>query len=310
MAFRAALRPRSGHGLGEAAVLVVVLAWASNFSLVKFAVDQGNAPGFILVRVLAALVALLPVWAFSARRQPFEWRDLPAFGLLAATGHAGFQLGYIFGTEASSATSATLILALTPAAIAVMSWTTKQEPFHRLTAVGLGLSLVGITLVAGAQSDFSARIGNAGLFAAMLGWAVYTVWSGRLVRKYGAVRVTLWSMSIGLVFLVLPVGLLTTPEDFRGLSVTWWAAAVVSGAGSITLAHLLWGYATVRLGPTYTGVCSNLVPIPALLITWLWLAEPLGGMRFVGAVLIVGGVALARVRRVGPGGKIGRRVPA
>ena len=83
----------------------------------------------------------------------------------------------------------------------------------------------------------------------------------------------------------------------------------MSGAGAITLAHILWGYATARLGPTFTGVCSNLVPIPALLISYIWLGEELDAARIAGGLLIVGGVAVARIREF-RGGKVRRRAPA
>ena len=302
------LRPR--YGMPEAALAVVIAAWAANFSLVKFAVDLGNPYGFSLVRVSAALVLLLPAWRLTPRVRKFEWKDAPAFLFLGITGHAGFQVGYILGTEASSATSATLILALTPAAIAVIAWTTNAEPFSRATAAGLALSLVGIALISGAEPDLSTHLGNLGLFAAMLAWAFYTVRSAPLVRKYGAVRVTLVSISIGIVLLFLPAGFFLGPEDFGGLPTAWWVTAVVSGAGAITLAHILWGYATVRLGPTFTGICSNLVPIPALLVSSMWLGEQLDATRIAGALLIVGGIVVARIRTLGTDGRVRGRAPA
>ena len=303
----ASLRPR--YGLAEGALLIVVAAWAANFSLVKFAVDFGNPYGFSLVRVAAALLVLLPAWALTSRERKLEWKDAPAFLVLGVTGHAGFQVGYILGTDASSATSATLILSLTPAAIAGIAWTTHAEPFSRATAAGLLISLVGIALVSGTETHFTAHLGNLGLFGAMFGWAVYTVRSTPLVRKYGPVRVTLVSLSIGIVLLSLPAGLFLGPQDFGSLPGAWWVAAAVSGAGAITLAHILWGYATARLGPTFTGVCSNLVPIPALLISYIWLGEELDAARIAGGLLIVGGVAVARIREF-RGGKVRRRAPA
>lgn len=291
----APLRPRLG--LAEAALAGVILIWAGNFSLVKFGVELGTSPtAFYLVRVAGALAVLWPAWGLSRRSSPFDRRDLGALVVLALTGHALFQVGYIHGTDASSATSAALILGLTPVAIAVIAWGTRTEPFSWPVAAGLMLSVAGVVFVSGAERGQAAHLGNLGLFAAMLAWAIYTVRSAPLVKKYGPIRVTAWSATLAMGMLLVPALFTLSPEDFTAAPGAWWIAAIVSGAGAITAAHLLWGYATVRLGPTLTGIFSNITPLPAIAVSWLWLSEPLGALRLVGAGLIIAGVATARSR--------------
>ena len=60
---------------------------------------------------------------------------------------------------------------------------------------------------------------------------------------------------------------------------------------------MLWVYATARVGPTLTGVYSNVLPLPSVLISWLWLGEPLGAAKIGGAVLIIAGIAFARIHQ-------------
>ncbi len=276
----------------------VILIWAGNFSLVKFGVELGTSPtAFYLVRLSGALAVLLPAWALSRRRRRFDRKDLGAIGILALTGHALFQVGYIHGTDASSATSAALILGLTPVAIAVIAWCTRTEPFSWPVAVGLALSVSGVVFVSGTETAAAAHLGNLGLLMAMLAWAIYTVRSAPLVKKYGPIRVTAWSAALAMGMLLAPAVFTLSPDDFRSPPGAWWVAALISGGGAITAAHLLWGYATVRLGPTLTGIFSNITPLPAIAVSWLWLAEPLGVARLVGAGLIIAGVAAARSRR-------------
>ncbi len=309
------LRPR--FGLAEAALTGVVLIWAANFSLVKFGVDMGAPSAFYLVRMAGALAVLLPLRALTRRRSTrgtgerrpaFDRRDLPGLLFAAFTGHALFQIGYIHGTDLSSATSAALILGLTPVAIAVIAWVTRTEAFSRPAAFGLALSVAGVALVSGTEVGAAAHLGNAGLAMAMLAWAVYTVRSAPLVRKYGPLRVTTWCCALGMGMLLIPAPFSVSAADFLMMPSAWWATALVSGGGAITAAHLLWGFATVRLGPTLTGIFSNLTPLPALALSALWLGEPLGAARVAGAVLIVAGVAVARTRRRWSGGGFPRRM--
>ena len=59
-------------------------------------------------------------------------------------------------------------------------------------------------------------------------------------------------------------------------------------------------------GPDADGVYSNVLPLPAILISWVWLGEALAPAKIAGALLIVGGIAVARLRH----SDSGSRVPA
>lgn len=288
---------RSAFPRAEAALAVVVLAWAASLSIVKYGVGLGDPYAFNLARLIPASLILLFAVSRAPALRKFEWRDAGPVFILGVAGHVVFQLGFIHGTDASSATSSALILGLTPVAIAIVAWLTRVEPFCQHTAIGLVLTMIGIAFVSGAEPNLGAHLGNLMLFAAMIGWAVYTVRGAALVRKYGALRVTAWSSAVASVLLLLPSPFLLSLEDFRGAPAEWWYAALVSGIAAIALGNMLWVYATGRVGPTLTGVYSNVLPIPSVLISWLWLGEALQGAKVVGAVLIIGGIAFVRLHK-------------
>ena len=74
-------------------------------------------------------------------------------------------------------------------------------------------------------------------------------------------------------------------------------SALFSGIAAISLGNMLWVYATAQVGPTLTGVYSNVLPIPSVLISWLRLGEPLEAAKIGGAVLIIAGIAFLRIHR-------------
>lgn len=294
---RRGLPTTSWFGAPELALTVVVLAWATNFSVVKFATGLWDAYLFNLMRLGSALLVLLPLWARSPRRARFDRRDAPRLLVLALSGQVVFQLGFIHGTDASSAASSALILSLTPVAIAVIAWTTRAEPFCVHTATGLLLALAGAALLAGAEADLTAQLGDLGLLAAAIGWAYYTVGAAPLVRKYGALRITTWTLGIGAALLALPAFLVLDPARLAPPPLAL-AAAFFSGLIAVALAQVLWGFAAARAGPTLTGVYSNATPLPALALSWLWLGEALPPVKILGGALILGGVmAVWRHRR-------------
>jgi len=73
-----------------------------------------------------------------------------------------------------------------------------------------------------------------------------------------------------------------------------WAALVFSGLFAIALAYFFWNYGVSRLGSTRTSLYSNLTPPIALFTAWLMLGETLTPQQWLGALLTLGGVILAR----------------
>ena len=293
-----AASPHTGNPRrAEAALAIVVLAWAASLSIVKYGVGLGDPYAFNLARLVPASLVLLFAVSRTEALRKFERRDAGRVFGLGVAGHVVFQVGFIHGTDASSATSSALILGLTPVAIAVLAWITRVEPFCQHTALGLVLTMAGVALVSGAEPDLSAHLGNAALLVAVLGWSVYTVRGASLVQKYGALRITAWSSAVASVLLLLPSPFLLTLADFRQAPAAWWYAALGSGIAAIGLGNMLWVYAAGRVGPTLTGIYSNVLPIPSVLISWLWLGETLQAARIAGAVLIIAGIAFVRMHQ-------------
>ena len=294
-------------GPSEAALGVVVLVWATSLSIIKYGAGLGNPYLFNLTRLTVAALCLLVLAALAPpAAHRFRLRDFGELLLLALCGHTIFQTGLIHGTDASSASSSALILSLTPVAIAAIAWATRTEPFCHHTAAGLALSVSGILFVSGTEERAVAHLGNLGVLCAMLGWAIFTVRGAAMVRRYGALRVGAWTTGLGTLLLWLPAPFLLAPDDFRSAPDAFWMAAIVSTLAGMVVGNTLWSYASGRVGPTLTGVYSNVLPLPAILISWVWLGEALAPAKIAGALLIVGGIAVARLRH----SDSGSRVPA
>ena len=66
----------------------------------------------------------------------------------------------------------------------------------------------------------------------------------------------------------------------------------------LVLAYVIWYTGVQRLGATRTSAYSNLIPIFAMGVAWLWLGEPVTMAQAVGAAAILAGVFLTRLSPV------------
>lgn len=298
-------RGAAGHGyLTDSALAGLVLIWAFNFSAAKFALDDFAPLAFNGIRFILASAFMYVFMRLSGRTRLFfdrrYWLTIVGLGIL---GHVFYQVLFIFGLDLTLAGNASLMLAMSPVFITLLSVAARHEQVSWVAWVGVVLSFVGVALVVrgGTQAvAFAADTvrGDLLVLAAAAGWASYTVGSAPLVRRCGALPVTAATMWVGGFVLVLVSIPSFVAQPWGAVSPAAWAAVIYSGIFAIGVAYLLWYYSVRRLGSTRTGVYSNAIPIVALLIAWLTLGEIPTWLQGVGAAGIVGGAVLARVGKV------------
>jgi len=127
-------------------------------------------------------------------------------------------------------------------------------------------------------------------------WAVYTLGAGPLMTRHSPVGVTGLSMAIGTV-LYVPVmlpKLRATP--WLSLSAGTWMAILYSALFALCVAYTIWYMAVREIGSARTALYSNVIPIVAMLTAVVFLGERLTPGRLLGALAVLIGVALTRVR--------------
>jgi drug/metabolite transporter (DMT)-like permease len=289
-------------------LLALAAIWGINFPVVKAVLGvldpmALNALRFPLAAaVLAAAVSRLP-------GPRLEAGDRVRLVLLAVLGNVVYQMAFIFGVEATLAGNASLLLATSPVWTVLLSAALGHEEPSVLVIAGSAATLGGMALVVlgGGHAlglGWGTLRGDALMIGAAVLWSVYTVNAGPYVRKYGAIRVTAWTLWIAtpvLVALGLPA-LLSTP--WRDVPAWTWGGVAYAGVLSVGLAYVFWYRGILRLGNSRTALYSNLVPVAALLAAWAWLGEVPTALQVNGAAVILGGVWLARWggrRRYAPG---------
>jgi len=281
-------------------LLLIVLIWGVNFSVLKVLLRELEPLALNALRFPMAAVAL---WILvrrldgSSKPDPEDLLRIITLGLL---GNVAYQLCFIFGVDSTFAGNASLLLATTPVWTLFLSSVSGHERPGGWVIIGVAGTLIGIFMVitgsrdAGTLASPTTRGDLLILIASML-WAMYTVGGRKPVTRYGALRVTAWTLWVAtpiIFFMGLP-GLMRT--DLRSITPEAWIGVTYAGLLGIGLAYLLWYRAVERIGNNRTAVYSNLVPVAALITAWIWLGEVPTTLQLIGAAVILVGLTLARL---------------
>jgi drug/metabolite transporter (DMT)-like permease len=281
----------------EAGLLLMVLIWAVNFSVLKVGLASIEPLAFNALRFPLAALLLTSALAVLGRMGLPERRDALRIIGLGVLGHLVYQLLFIQGMALTRAGNASLVLTTSPIYTTFLSGLLRHERISARTWVGVGATVGGIVLVVGGGPG-GFRFGSATvtgdllILAGAVIWSVYTVGGRSMVRKYGSLPVTTWAIWVGAALLVL-IGI-PQIRTMGPVPAGAWLSVVYAGFFGIAVAQLLW-YRGVRIiGSTRTSVFQNLVPIFALAVAWGWLGEVPTPLQLLGAAVIIGGVTAVR----------------
>jgi drug/metabolite transporter (DMT)-like permease len=292
----------AAHRLALAAAAIVTLLWSSSWVLIRLGLDDADlAPiTFAALRYSSAAVVLWGwvLWGSlqrpSGRDQLRGWtrRELGAVGALGVVYYAVTQGAQFVAIDHQPAATTSLVLSMTPLAVAFASVPLLGERVSRRQLIGAAV------VVAGAAVYFSGNLAATavGIAAALvaLGANVASSVLGRHVNRATrrpAAVVTAVSMTVGAVVLAV-VGLVAeeqTALSGRAVVIIAWLAVV-----NTALAFTLWNHALRHLSAVESSGINNLMLIQIAALAWIFLGETPGPAAIVGILLVSAGVYLTQ----------------
>ena len=229
----------------------------------------------------------------SARVTRAEWTRLIVLGLV---GHCIYQYLFVGGLARTSVANGSLIISLTPVIITLVSAVGGKERVGAMHWAGTLLSLAGIYLVVGrgATVNGTSLRGDLMMLAAVACWAFYTIGARPLMARHSPVGVTALTMLVGTIAYVPLVSPHLVALPWQRISLAAWLKLIYSSIFALCVAYTIWYAAVRRIGSARTAIYSNLLPIIAMLTAYVWLREPIGGVKLMGAAAVLCGVALTR----------------
>lgn len=291
------------------------LASGALWGLVFVAPDL--APGLGAVDLAAGrfvsygLTALL---VMAMARGPLRWPTRSQLGAalgLSLLGFSGYYLLLVLAIRDAGVAVPTLIIGTIP--IWVMLLGKPQGLLWRNLLPGLLLTVVGIVLMAGAESDGAyAGLVDTGVYwrgigfavLAMLSWTAFAVWNAAWLKRHPDVTVTDWAnwlgIGAGLAALALwglwgaASKVLLAHEDRAQAAIV----CIATGVGSTWLATVLWNVASRRLSASLCGQLIVGETLFALLYAFIVHASRPQPVQLLAAgMFVVGIVASIRAHR-------------
>lgn len=281
----------------EVLLLVMSLIWGLNFAVMKYGTQVLEPLAYNGVRLAVGAVALVAI--VGARRAPkISARDMGALMALGLLGTGLYQVFFIHGLARTRAGTASLVVAASPAVIAVVGRIMGVERVSPRAVAGIALSVAGVgAVIVGSAASLegpTSVVGDLLILTSVVCWSFYTHLVRPFTYRVDGLQIAAWTLVGGTV----PVLLLAAPAiaraDWTAVSALTWGAVLYSGVGSMGIAYLFWYRGVRMIGSTRTAVFSNVQPIVAVLAAWPLLGERPTLWQGVGAAAVLGGLWLTR----------------
>jgi len=288
---------RPGVWLTDIALVLMALIWGVNFSIVKFGTTLVAPLAYNGLRVMIAAVVLMTI-VLAAKTPLPPRRVIVALLTLGVLGNGIYQFFFVQGIARTRASDAALVVAASPAFIAIIGRLRGVERASSRRVMGILLSIAGIALVVFATTrgddGRSSLTGDLLVLAGSLSWATYTVLLKPYTEHVSGIQVSAFTMVGGAVPLFVVALPAIVHASWSTVPLLGWGALFYSAIFALVIAYLFW-YRGVRvIGPTRTAMYSNVQPLIAVIFAWVVLNETPTIWQGIGMVFIMCGLVLTR----------------
>ncbi|GJG65478.1 membrane protein [Prevotella lacticifex] len=276
--------------------VVVALTWGCTFVNSKILILHGMSPEEIFT--VRFIIAYLCIWIFTPRRLFADnLRDEARMALLGITGGSLYFVAENTAIGISYVNNVSFIVCTAPLAttlLAIAIFRDVHATWKIITASILAVIGVGMVIFNGRFVLHLNPLGDALALCACLCWAVYSLLLRGVSKRYGAVFITRKVFFYGLLTMLpfFAVKPWTFPlAKFTDTAV--WGNLLFLGLVASYICFLLWSWVTKKIGALKTTNYVYLNPISTVVVSAIFLDEPMKPMSFIGSLLILAGVFVA-----------------
>ncbi len=292
-----------GKSKGYACGFATTLIWASFYPLGRllFGAEADSVDPFLGTFVRLAAAAFLFALAIAVfgrlRETAAAWKkDWHEFLLLAAVGILFQELLIFWALKYTTAARAALFANVSPLFTVLFARLALGEKSSLLRQIGLWLGLCGIVAAyfCGTSGDRfdplpHAWIGDLMAVCSGACWAVYTVWSAGLTKRYGSIVSTAVTMFDGML-LCIPLLWFSSASAWHAPAAVWVGLGGLGAAGGA--AFFLWYLGLRYLSPGELGAFGYVSALLSPIFSMIFLGEKLPPLLIAAISMTLGGVVL------------------
>lgn len=276
-----------------AAVACTLVFWASAFVAIRYLGDDFSPGALSLGRLLIGALCLTAVALSRGLPRPTrrEWVSIVAIGVLW---FGVYNIALNEGEQRVDAGTAAMLIQVSPVLIALLAAMFLDERFTTYLALGLALAFGGVALIALSTSPGGDRdvLGVVLCLVAAVVYSISLILQKPLVARLRSVHVIWLACSVGAIACLPFAGQLWSEAQAAPATSLWWL--VYLGVFPTALAFTTYAYALTHMTASSLGVTTYLVPPLTIVLGLVFLDETPPTIAYVGGVLALVGVALAR----------------
>ena len=294
------LLPRQGLS-GHLAALCAIIVWGGAFVAAQMALEAVSPTVLMFLRIVIAIIVTTII-----HPRPLGWQGWKTEGYYMLGGLLGIFFYYYLQNAAltyTSASNVSVLCALAPIVTALAAPLLLRTPRpHGLFYLGCVLAVAGsaLTVYNGtAVLQLNPRGDVLALLNAVV-WGFYAIVS-RKISSFGhslipSVRKMFVYALLFSAALLLFQGVQVQPEKL----VRWDVLCSIAYLGILgsALSYLLWNYAIKHLGSVRATTYIYLEPLVTMAVAAVMLGDSITWIALLGAVLIIGGLFLTKLKRV------------
>ena len=277
-------------------LILVMILWGGSFIASRVGLDSLYPVELATLRfaIAAPLVLLITVLLYGTKSLHVKRKDLPVLFVMAMT---GVTLQYIvqFGAMTyTTVTNTALLINMGTFFVIIPSVLLWKEKFTADNTLGIIIAFVGAGLVA-TNGDISMSVhllGDGLVLICAAFWATYILIGNKLAGKYSVLTQLNYIFIIGFLGL-LPFYFLTPHSDLSTLGTVSWASLLYLAIICSIVAYFFFNDAIIKIGPSQAAIYQYFEPMFAIIFAIVLLSEPFTVYIGLGAILIIGGIAMA-----------------
>jgi drug/metabolite transporter (DMT)-like permease len=278
------------------AVATTLTFWASAFVAIRHLGHDVSPGALSLGRLLVGSLALGVVLLGARGWRPVRRHDWPGLVTIGVLWFGVYNIALNEGEQRVDAGTAALLIQMAPLLIALLAVVFLSEPSTPALWGGLVIALAGVALISVSKSPDGDR-DVLGALLCLLSAAVYAISvivQKPLMSRLPALQVTWIACTVGAVACLPFAGQLWEEAGALPASDVGWV--VYLGVFPTAVAFTTYAYALTHMTASKLGVTTYLVPPITAVMAWVLLSEAPPPLAYVGGVLCLAGVALARRR--------------
>ena len=272
---------------GMLMLIFVNVMWGLSFIFSKAALSEGMPVmtlAFIRYALTAGMMLPLCLKMEGGVRLGKWWPRAFATTLLGITVYFFFEYS---GLQRTTASAASLILALVPMLTLLFRVIFCRERISRMRWLAVALSLIGAYFVIVTDSGEGAGtlMGNLLMVCACLCWTGYILTTPKLMEACSSMRVSSWQ-AVAATITLIPFSL-AERSAWVPVSATAWECIFLLAAICSAMCYVLYNEAIRDVDSLTVSLTINLNPVAACIGGALMLGEVLAPMQLFGGLLII-----------------------